>query len=35
MHFEDHTDELKQAAQTLDRRAFNALLEEWYNKVES
>ena len=35
MVFEDHTDELKQAAQTLNRRAFNELLEEWYNKVES
>lgn len=31
--FEDHTDELKQAAQTLDRRAFNELLEEWYDKI--
>lgn len=31
MVFEDHTDELRQAAQTLDRRAFNQRLEEWYN----
>jgi 1-acyl-sn-glycerol-3-phosphate acyltransferase len=35
MHFEDHTDELVQAAQTLDRRAFNALLEEWYNTIDN
>ena len=33
MVFEDHTDELKQAAQTLNRRAFNELLEEWYDNV--
>ena len=33
MVFEDHTDELKQAAQTLNRRAFNELLEEWYDKI--
>ena len=31
MHFEDHTEELIQLAQTLDRRAFNEHLEAWYN----
>lgn len=30
--FEDHTDDLRQWAQTLDRRAFNEQLENWYNK---
>ena len=35
LHFEDHTDEVRQWAQTLDKRAFNEKLEEWYNKVES
>jgi len=33
LHFEDHTEELRQWAQTLDRRAFNEKLEEWYNAV--
>jgi 1-acyl-sn-glycerol-3-phosphate acyltransferase len=28
---EDHTDEVQQWAQTLDRRDFNKKLEEWYN----
>ena len=32
MVFEDHTEELRQWAQTLDRRAFNEKLENWYNK---
>ena len=32
LHFEDHTDDVLQWAQTLDRRAFNAKLEEWYNE---
>ncbi len=31
MHFEDHTDELRTWAQTLDRRTFNERLEQWYN----
>lgn len=30
--FEDHTDDVREWAQTLDRRAFNARLEEWYNE---
>jgi len=34
LHFEDHTDELRTWAQTLDRRAFNEKLEEWYNNIE-
>lgn len=29
--FEDHTDELRQWAQTLTRREFNDKLEQWYN----
>ena len=32
VHFEDHTEEVKQWAQTLDKRAFNEQLENWYNK---
>lgn len=32
MHFEDHTEELRDWAQTLDRRAFNQRLEDWYNQ---
>lgn len=31
MVFEDHTDELRQWAQTLTRREFNEKLENWYN----
>ena len=31
MTFEDHTDELRQWAQTLTRREFNEKLENWYN----
>ena len=31
MVFEDHTEELRNWAQTLDRRAFNEKLENWYN----
>ena len=31
MHFEDHTDELREWAQTMDRRTFNQQLENWYN----
>ena len=31
MVFEDHTDDVKTWAQTLDRRAFNEKLENWYN----
>ena len=34
LHFEDHTDELRTWAQTLDRRAFNEKLETWYNNIE-
>ena len=33
MVFEDHTDEVRTWAQTLDRRAFNEKLESWYNNV--
>lgn len=33
LHFEDHTDELRRWAQTLDRRAFNEELENWYNEA--
>ena len=29
--FENHTDDVRQWAQTLDKRAFNQKLEEWYN----
>ena len=31
MVFEDHTEDVRRWAQTLDRRAFNEQLEEWYN----
>ena len=31
MHFEDHSDELRLAAQNMTRREFNVLLEHWYN----
>jgi 1-acyl-sn-glycerol-3-phosphate acyltransferase len=31
MVFEDHTEDVQRWAQTLDRRAFNEKLEEWYN----
>ena len=31
MVFEDHTDDVRTWAQTLDRRAFNEQLEKWYN----
>ena len=34
LHFEDHTDELRTWAKTLDRRAFNEKLETWYNNIE-
>ena len=34
LHFEDHTDDLCTWAQTLDRRAFNERLEQWYNNFE-
>lgn len=33
LHFEEHTDEVRQWAQTLDKRAFNEKLEEWYNDI--
>ena len=32
IHFENHTDDVKKWAQTLDRRAFNEQLENWYNE---
>ena len=32
LHFEDHTDDVRLWAQTLDRRAFNERLEDWYNR---
>ena len=35
LHFEDHTDELRAWAQTLDRRSFNEKLETWYNNIEN
>ena len=31
LHFEDHTEDVRQWAQTLERRAFNEQLENWYN----
>ena len=31
LHFEDHTDDVRQWAQTLTRREFNEKLENWYN----
>lgn len=31
LHFEDHTEDVRTWAQTLDRKAFNKKLEEWYN----
>ena len=34
IHFEDHTDDVRTWAQTMDRRAFNEQLEKWYNNVE-
>ena len=34
MVFEDHTEDVRQWAQTLDKRAFNEQLEEWYNRSE-
>lgn len=33
MIFEDHTDDLRAWARTLDRRAFNEKLENWYNTL--
>ena len=33
LHLEDHTDELRRWALTLDRRAFNEKLENWYNET--
>ncbi len=32
IHFEDRTDDVRNWAQTLSRRDFNARLEEWYNE---
>jgi hypothetical protein len=32
MVFEDHTEDVRKWAQTLDRRSFNEQLEAWYNK---
>ncbi|MBO7456336.1 MAG: 1-acyl-sn-glycerol-3-phosphate acyltransferase [Paludibacteraceae bacterium] len=34
LHFEDHTADVRIWAQTLDRRAFNEQLENWYNAHE-
>ena len=34
MVFEDHTEDVIQWAQTLDKRAFNEQLENWYNRSE-
>ncbi len=34
MVFEDHTKDVRQWAQTLDKRAFNEQLENWYNRSE-
>lgn len=31
IHFEDHTDDVRTWAQTLERRDFNIQLENWYN----
>ena len=31
LHFEDHTDDVRTWAQTLERRDFNIQLENWYN----
>lgn len=31
MHFEDHTDDVRAWAQTMDRRTFNEQLEKWYD----
>lgn len=31
LHFEDHTADVRMWAETLDRRAFNEKLENWYN----
>ena len=31
MHFEDHTEDVRRWAQTMDRRTFNTKLEDWYN----
>ncbi len=33
MVFEDHTADVRKWAQTLDRRAFNEKLENWYNNI--
>ena len=32
--FEDHTDDVRQWAQTMERRAFNEQLENWYNTID-
>ena len=32
LHFEDHTADVREWAQTLTRREFNEKLEEWYNR---
>ena len=32
IHFEDHTADIRQWAQTLSRREFNERLEDWYNQ---
>lgn len=32
--FEDHTDDVRTWSRTLDRRAFNEQLEQWYNQAD-
>ncbi len=32
IHFEDHTDDVRLWAQTMDKRTFNQQLENWYNQ---
>jgi len=32
--FEDHTEDVRQWALTLDKRAFNEQLEAWYNRID-
>ena len=33
MHFEDHTEDVRTWAKTMDRRTFNEQLEKWYDDV--
>ena len=34
IHLEDHTDDVRRWAQTMDKRTFNQQLENWYNQTE-